>query len=383
MMTNQNDLRKEILDWLAQSLSAGWVKPSLLKKIAKELKYTSSPSKYLVLSPEELKTRYREETLVSLQLGQQHFELPQALVFDNTDSKLPLNSFGLVLDQESPEYKIPPQIASKAEKLLNLQKKLQKRSLYDSTTTRLNRIEQFSTNVCLIVSKAHYFDYLATNFSMDAKLKGWKSSLRDTIHTSPRLCTLEESLLANHIGIGALVFTVDGFLVLPFRSAAGVNIYRQKIGPSISGASNFERDVVNALSGMFYPCLREGAEELGIETNDFDMSKTALLGITRELSRGGKPEVFFTTELRISATKLEARKKNAQSRHETSNIKLFEFGTASKEPIPESAKVEYYWSLLNNFLACLRQYGRQMSLPALTNLILWLKYKLPTREETS
>ena len=376
MRENYHDLGKEALYWLTETLSGGWVRLSLLERIIHALGRSLSPVKYLNLSPEELKKRYYEETLISLSIGQEYFELPQTWVFDNTERRLPLSSFELIVDETSPEYKIPLQIGSKASTLLEIQKKLQKRQLFDSTTIRLNGIKESDGQVYLLVSKAHYFDYLATNFSIDALLQGWSKSLRDTVHPYPRLCKLEESLLANHVGIGVLVFTADGFLVLPVRSRAGVNIRRGEIGPSISGATNFNRDIINNLSNLVSPCLREGTEELGIETSNFSISDTALLGITRELLRGGKPELFFSTTLDITANELRETFRKAEHRYETSQIKLFEFRSTLHRMPAEKEKPEYYWSLMNEFTQCLKQFGKQMSLPALTNLVLWFKYKL-------
>ncbi|MFQ5825568.1 MAG: hypothetical protein ACE5JB_16130, partial [bacterium] len=188
-----------------------------------------------------------------------------------------LGSFNLVLDTKTPEYKVPAEIKGKATELLKIHKKAQKNIIYDSTTIRLNDVIASEKSVTVSIAKAHYFDYLATNFSMDAKLNNWKYSLRDQVHKDPCLCKLKESLLANHFGVGALVFTIDNFLVLPVRSKKGVNIRRGQISPSISGASNFDRDVVNGFSKMVFAILREGAEELGIETNEIDLSNTHLL----------------------------------------------------------------------------------------------------------
>jgi hypothetical protein len=376
MRESYHDLGKEAVYWLAETLSGGWVRPALLEQIFRAFTRALSPVKYLTLSPEDLKRRYYEETLVSVPVGQEWFELPQAWVFDNTGRRLPLGCFELIIDEISPEYEIPVQIESKASALLEKQKRLQKRQLYDSTTIRLNGIKESDGRIHLLVAKTHYFDYLATNFSIDAQLKGWSESLRDTVHPRPRLCRLEESLLANHMGIGVLVFTADGFLVLPVRSRAGVNIRRREIGPSISGATNYDRDIINSLSKLVYPCFREGAEELGIEASNFSISDTVLLAITRELLRGGKPELFFSTTLNIAASDLRRRFRKAEHRYETSRIRLFEFRTALHEAPIEEEKPGYYWSLLSEFTQCLELYGKQMSLPALTNLVLWLKRKL-------
>jgi hypothetical protein len=380
-MDTDRGLGKETVYWLAEALSGGWVNLSLLEKIAKASIGHFSPVKYLKLSPEELKVRYHEEHLVSLRIGHECFVLPQAIVFDNTESRLPPDSFELVLDPAFPAYTIPKQIASKATALLNRQKKLQPRLLYDSTTIRLNRVELSGEKVRLYVSKAHYFDYLATNLSMDAKLSGWNQSFRESVHPEPRLCKLEKSLLANHLGVNSLVFTIDGFLILPIRSRRGVNIRGGQISPAISGACNFDRDIFDGLSRLIYPCLREGAEELGIDTSHFKTSEMIVVGITRELLRGGKPELFFATRLDIAADELSRKFRDAQDRHENYRIEMMDFKSAFAETPNQRSKPEDYCFVLEDFLRCLQLHGRRLSLPALTNLLLWLKYRLAHIQE--
>lgn len=381
MVDTECGLSKQLVYWLLEALSGGWVNLSLFERVTKVLVDRFSPERYLRLSPEELKVRYYEEDLVSLRIGQEYFELPQAVVFDNSEFRLPPDSFELVLDPMSPEYTIPQQIASKATALLEHQKRLQGRRLYDSTTIRLDRFELAGEKARLHVSKAHYFDYLGTNFSMDAKLKGWTQSLRESVHPGPRLCRLEQSLLANHLGVNSLVFTADGFLILPIRSRQGVNVYKGQISSAISGACNFDRDIFNGLSRLIFPCLREGAEELGLDTSHFETSGMVLVGITRELLRGGKPELFFATRLNVSRDEVDARVKDAQDRHENRRIEYMDFKSGHVHLTTRRLELDDYCLVLEDFLRCLQSYGRRLSLPALTNLVLWLKYTLAQFQE--
>src|SRR5258707_10399807 len=45
---------------------------------------------------------------------------------------------------------------------------------------------------------------------------------------------------------------------------------------------------------------REGREELGLDYSDFREEKDIFLGITRDLLRGGKPEMFFATQIGVT-----------------------------------------------------------------------------------
>src|SRR5262249_1291447 len=162
-----------------------------------------------------------------------------------------------------------------------------------TATIRLNRIDQHANGITFVVSKAHYFDYVGTNYSMDARLEDWRSSLRDSVHPGKRLEPLDQSLLANHIGLGALLFTADDFVVLPVRSKSNVNIWQSHISPSVSGATNYGRDINFFTEGQIFGWFAgEAAEELNVEWDHIETSSFTLLGVTRELLRGGKPEMF-------------------------------------------------------------------------------------------
>ncbi|HEY1350167.1 MAG TPA: toll/interleukin-1 receptor domain-containing protein [Ktedonobacteraceae bacterium] len=337
---------------------------------------------FLTLTPPALVTRYAAESLLTLDIGlpsdvwlphgvtteQGSVIVPQALVYENT-AHLPLEAFRFQVDSRSPAYTLPRDIKGKAEHLLALHRQRNRR-MFDSATIRLNRVEAGAQGVTFVVSRAHYFDYVATNYSIDARLDDWSVSLREQVHPPGRLDALDASPLANHIGLGALLFTADNFVVLPVRSRRGVNIWQGEIGPSVSGATSYSRDIHRLKKGDVAGWIAgEAAEELNLEGTHIETHGVHLLGVTRELLRGGKPEMFFFAQLNIPRSEVERRFVTAQDRAENAELlwmDIFHPGAA--------VTAEQLVALREDLRRLLLKYGERLSHPALANLALYYRW---------
>ena len=326
--------------------------------------------RFLSMEADQLIKRYigEKEKLLELKIDGINWTIPEVVVVDNSQSRLPLHALHVQLDESYPEYKIPAKIAGKAADVLEEIGHY----FYDSTTIRLNGIQEEAHSITLMVAKAHFLQYVATNYAMDALLKekGWTRSLRDTVHPTTQLCRLEESLLANHIGVNVLVFTLDNYLVIPFRSKEHIATWQQTISPSISGATSYDDDMWNFRAGPVASWIREGREELGISNSDFTESSDIFLGITRDLLRGGKPEMFFLTQLNITREALEQKFRKARDRWENRELRWLEFTDPLTPPTTEYEHATF----LQEFLHLLDRYQDQLSRPAQVNLALWFKY---------
>ncbi len=327
-------------------------------------------TRMLTMQADQLIERYIDEKdkLLCLEIDGINWIIPEVVTIDNTKSKLPITAINVKLDKIHSEYQIPTKIASKSFDILEEVE----RYFYDSTTIRLNRIEKEDKSFTLIVSKAHFLQYAATNYAMDITLpqKGWSRSLRDTVHPETRLCNLEDSLLANHLGVNVLVFTIDNYLIIPIRSSANIATWQQKVSPSISGATSFDDDMWNFRTGPAASWVREGREELGLSNSNFDDNSDIFLGLTRDLLRGGKPETFFATQLNITKAELERKIKKARDKWENKEIQWSEFTSPLVHPTTKKDRDTF----LQEFLTLVKSHQEQLSRPAQTNLTLWFKY---------
>jgi len=329
-----------------------------------------SPLRFLSMNVEELIKRYEDEKEYLLELKAEHVQwtLPEVVIFDNTRSRLPITAIAVQIDKSHPEYTIPATIAGKAENVLEEIEHY----FYDSTTIRLNGMQKDGNSLILTVAKAHYLQYIATNYAMDAFLrkKGWTRSLRDTVHATARLCKLEESLLANHLGVNTLVFTIDNYLVLPQRAKENLATWRETVSPSISGATCYDDDMYHQKMGPVASWIREGREELGLDYSDFREEKDIFLGITRDLLRGGKPEMFFATQIGVTRGDLERKFKKARDKWENRELQWLEF----TNPLTPSTTKQEHAIFMQEFLTLLNLHKDQLSRPVQVNLALWFKY---------
>ncbi|MCB9299025.1 MAG: hypothetical protein H6566_00170 [Lewinellaceae bacterium] len=326
----------------------------------------------LQLTAETLVEKYREEQFVIDDFTDESSPkiLPQALVYDNSVHKKALKDIVVRVDMEYPDYAIPGAIRSEAQQLLAIQKN-RNPELTDAAMARLNDIVEEEGKLALLLSRASYFDYLATNYSMDLKPAAWPKTLREKLHGA-RLPSLKESLLANHIGIGVLLFTRDGYLILQRRADEKLSIRPSQLAPSVSGAAEFKDLKEGNAAPVYNLFLREGKEELNLDMEDYEASSIQLLGITRELLRGGKPEIFFSATLRIDSSEIRIKSRSAKDRWENEATAFFEFESFSA--IKAGLRGEGLPKTMKKDIQQLREAYENISLPLLTGLTLWYEY---------
>lgn len=359
-LLERNRLIKSVLDYC-----------SVIERELPEEENNDSPH-LTPLSKPELINYYANEKLLEDEIGFSGMDtIPQVLVLKDFDyTKVGYDDVRILVDEQSSVYEFPSIIKGKAKTLEKFHKENKKgKVLYNSSTTRLNKVEIVDGGLNIYISKATYFAYLGTNYSMDVKPKGWSKSLRESFHKEGALKPLSESLFANHIGIGVLVFTSDNFLILQQRNVQKVSIYGGELAPSVSGASEFKDFSFSGESYLMNFIKREAEEELGIDIYDFDRSSIRLLGIVRELNRGGKPEMFFMARVNIDYDELMAKASDVRDSWEREDITGVEIDPDVDTQKPWEHRDEIDKTLLN----IKAEFGK-LSLPLVTNLLLWRNF---------
>lgn len=176
-------------------------------------------------------------------------------------------------------------------------------------------------------------------------------------------------MLANHIGVNVLVFTPQGDLIIPVRSKK-VSYAPLELAASISGAVT-ANDVSQGRPIQEHVIIREGLEELGIKRNEIIEESIQFLGLTRELLRGGKPEIFFVLQTKLSYYQIVERWKQAEDRWESTKLLKFSFGKFANQQPLEKDRQEFEELMVSFF----QEFGSNMSLPFITNIALWMKAK--------
>ncbi|MCF7966251.1 MAG: hypothetical protein K9L79_12020 [Methylobacter tundripaludum] len=214
---------------------------------------------------------------------------------------------------------------------------------------------------------ASYFDWIMTNLSLDYD-RTPLPTLRQETSVGDKLQDLDNNPLTNITGINGLLFSNDGYMIYQKRNKK-VLVRPNQLCSGFSGT--IDKIDIRHLTQSSTPylsnldTLREAVEEIGIRRKDF--KKIIFLGITRELIRGGTPEVFYAVDLdldRKSILELIPQDKEGV-------IKSVNFGRYARSINDESASAlseSTLWGLIEKVE---KETNAPVSIPFLTNLALW------------
>jgi hypothetical protein len=222
-----------------------------------------------------------------------------------------LNDIKFLLDYS--EYNLPPLIEDQLNGILIEKFNIQEKTDYNGLTLSLKSI---NSNNCggieFKFQRSNYYNYLVTNMIPEYEILP-NLTIRDYLEASGKkqLNSLDVALAENHLGISALVrfkVRVNGgetrkYLLIPKRSSK-TTVFKGQLAPSISGAANIDTcskngniSIINffeqEISEEIFPFFKLiNFDDLDSFTNDF-VNSSSLIGISRELKRLGKPELFF------------------------------------------------------------------------------------------
>ena len=338
-------------------------------KVLRQLRQESSPFNYVDWELKNWPKIYYKElnSVVFLNYRGKKFFLPQVLFLNNIDRKLELTQVDFQIQKEP--FELLPQIKALTEK--SFEHLWRSGNFYNEQHLRLlDIIEKNSKHITLLVQPVEYRSYVHTNLVLDAS-KGNAKTLREHIHRDGELEKLSNSQLANTLGIDILLFTADGSLVMQERSGK-VAFRRGELCPSASGGISRTDIPLDGISLEEMPKLREAFEEIGIGKED--VKEIFFLGITRELIRGGQPEMFFFARTNLSERQIREKWEHARDKWETKKLYFFSFGIENAFENLDGNDKKYKFSLrLDEFV---ERYVEISSIPLLTNLALWREYRL-------
>ncbi len=170
----------------------------------------------------------------------------------------------------------------------------------NSTTVRLDDLVQEGDKVTFHLSRSTVFNHLITNRAIDFLLFD-SVSLRDVYEYGPRMSTIKDSKMSNHVGINALVFLRDGNLLVPRRNRSST-ISKNQITSSIA----VKLALPESGEGITADYLLRGnildnlTERVHIAPEDLRGRDIAIrfLGMGQNIYEGGKPQFYFAVELR-------------------------------------------------------------------------------------
>jgi len=301
--------------------------------------------------------------------------LPQILEFDNTETAHTLEQFHLSIATENQLYKVDPCYTDATNEIVKFYKELKrafrKVDFYNSDQcVRLHSVD--GGKRIFECQRVSYYDYLRTNLAMDYDDSSL-NSLRVRLHGGGTVGSLKDSVLADPLGINILIFSSGGELILQKRSLK-VLIRPKELCSSASGTVEF-RDICNDTFDKI-DFTREVREEVTAKVEKSIKGRLQFLGLTRELIRGGMPELFFfaVSELPIEEIRKSIQNKSSKESIEVERWHYFNFSPYHSNRLCNDVEKERFKHSFNEMLVKIGTAGA-ISIPLMTNLILWYRYK--------
>lgn len=283
-------------------------------------------------SYEDLKIKYKSENdwlfLInnkSIEIYSCSIDYTKVIKELNINKGISLNDIDFLIANH--EYRLPELISSKMYEILQDRFHTQSKEDYNGLTLSLKKITFDVKENKLVFNfyKSSYFKYLVTNVSPNYKILG-NVTIEDYLEpgTNKKLSRLEDSLAENHLGISCLVILNDKEkkikkIIVPKRGNR-TTVFKEQLSPSISGALNIhsclDKDMIPNIKTFFDTEFDEEISRLFKSNKDEDIgikdniiNNLRLVGISRELLRIGKPEIFFVSEIAYKFDNDEIEKK--------------------------------------------------------------------------
>lgn len=302
------------------------------------------------LTKSELLEKYSAEKARILKLG----DIPlQSIAYHLYDRRIELTDLSICCEQRL--YQIPWYLEQYCKELI---RPFNPARVFNGKTLRFEGFETGKFTEFKF-SYSTYFDYLISNGSHDQMLFN-QLTVRDLLEPGPRLSPLDVATCSNHLGLSAIIFSCDGYLLLQKRSKSTA-VFSGKLSPSVSGAANVET-FSNESGGLSFSTffLTEMQEELSPDFCLDDFSEIRVLGVTRELIRLGKPELFLIAFMKRSMAEinqvLHAKTRNALNMYGS----LSGTGVHSPSLISRSEAEMFLWLKLEageSILEALQRHG--------------------------
>lgn len=347
------DIAIKLAGWFVPKKTIGATAQALAKKF-------SHSHRYLNWERTDWQSFYRhEQNLVTLRTSANDMKLDAVVLLQrNRNSATPVE---FELDQTL--FTLPASVVERTSE--GADDILKSGDLFDGCNVRLKAIRGEDERAVLLVQPARYHDYIRSNLCLDFRLKPGVSTLREEVHADGALDGFQDSPLANLIGINMLVFTPSGKLVVPTRSAKAT-FRRGTHTPSSSGTL----EPSDVLAKNFFA---ETHRELGLTEADVQ-SGPHFVGMSRELVRGGQPEMFFFATVKRTTEEIHRAWKSAQERDESEKLECFDgFGHLVASELREETERREFQRAFDRLVHHTRA---KASLPLLTNLALWRNYML-------
>jgi hypothetical protein len=234
---------------------------------------------------------------------------------------------------------------------------------------RIANWHEVENNTEITVQPVSYFDHIRTNLTMDYVHEAGGYCLRESVHTDGRLEPIGRTSLADHLGIDTLLFSVDGHLIVSRRSRR-LAVTVGKLGCVGAGALKLS-DFPKYRRRVALPklnLLRELFEETTLTESDIDLDSLHILGVGRDLLRGGKPQLFLSVRSLLTADRILRKWESAETYYEHKKLIAIPLGKPALNDHMSKEDLLELRVTISDFVT--RHFGK-MTEPLLGALAIW------------
>jgi len=296
--------------------------------------------------------------------------LPQILAIDNTNLRYRMEDIE-VTSLKTP-FSPPKMVVNLTDRVASeYLRTLEEQGRYtNGTNLRLAGFYRKGHHLCFNVQRVQYEHYVRTNLVLDAK-QGDSRTLRELLHSAQQapeaLC---DSSLADNLGVNILIFSSEGSLAVPQRYGQ-IAFRENQLCPAIS--TTMPRESVSPVgSSLLVEALHADRIWVEFPVPTPARDRTLFLGATRELIRGGEPELFFVLHSELDEKELQAAWMASQSRQSRA-LRFLRIGWRAVYPLLAR---EDRVRLLERIQAFTYEQGTNAGVTLLAGLSLWLTFRL-------
>ena len=202
-----------------------------------------------------------------------------------------------VKDDEKSVYELPDFVGENFVDLFAAHARSTKQNF---NTIRLDGFEKTGEGKYLFrTGRSTFYNHLLTNRACDYRLED-DLTLRDVFEYGPKISSIEESKMSNHIGVNALVYLADGELLIPRRkndSTISKNMITSSIATRLLFPQTGEIDAEYLLKTCVLDALisRVKFNPKWLQTKQIEVE---FLGFGQNLYEVGKPQFYYTVRVK-------------------------------------------------------------------------------------
>lgn len=267
--------------------------------------YIKSKDRFLAVKNDE-KTIKRYMHLSLSYFDQFTCILPEEYIFIRKTNK----EFRLkIYDNKNKFYELPTRLEAHYDENLMAHSKSR---IHNNIVVRVDKycLLPDEEGIKLYTSRTTYFDSLVTNRAIDYI---WNNgiSIRKMVTYNKSISPLEKIELSNHLGINAIITTTNNAVIGILRTkdaSIGKSTYTFSVGAAVKNysAENSLGIITEFGIEKAVKCMIE--KEIGLLETDYDFSlRDNGLAFYREWVEGGKPQLLFFVNCRLSNKEIEKR----------------------------------------------------------------------------